>query len=542
MKKFLTMLSIAALIVSCSYDDQDLWDKVNDLDSRIAKLETAAKKTNADITALQQLVTALQGELTISSVDKTSDGYLITFSNGETATITNGSNGTNAPVISIRMDTDGHYYWTSDGAWLLVDGNKIKAEGVDGDDAIVPEIRINADTEEWEISTDGGTTWLPMGPATSDSTGDSLFKSATVGESSVTIVLSDDTILEIPLLSGFSFVIEGNHAEVLPVMYGKTTTLQVEAKGVADYTITKPYGWKVSYAESLLSITAPKSDAVVAELEGEIAIIVVGETGASMIAKLKVEAVNYELRVLTFEDEDYLGGDNTSYWSMLIDSPQYNGPLLYGDFTNVDYNFNDENNTFIASEFPLNWGSKVFWGGGHAVSNYMEQVLSNGDFNHQLAVYYKHPKTGYGGHNGSKNFCVHFGYRDNSGLSPENLPFFYFADGAARVVDHMYVTSTTYLINAVTNGNGLTEPVGKDGYVRIIAIGYDADGNEIAGITPQFELANDKGVVSEWMKWDLSSLGEVSMIEFNMVGSSDNGFGFSQPAYFAYDDVAVRFE
>ena len=27
-----------------------------------------------------------------------------------------------------------------------------------------------------------------------------------------------------------------------------------------------------------------------------------------------------------------------------------------------------------------------------------------------------------------------------------------------------------------------------------------------------------------------------------MTGSSDNGYGFSQPAYFAYDDVAVRFE
>lgn len=36
-------------------------------------------------------------------------------------------------------------------------------------------------------------------------------------------------------------------------------------------------------------------------------------------------------------------------------------------------------------------------------------------------------------------------------------------------------------------------------------------------------------------------LGEVTKIEFNITGSSDNGYGFSQPAYFAYDDVAVRF-
>lgn len=46
----------------------------------------------------------------------------------------------------------------------------------------------------------------------------------------------------------------------------------------------------------------------------------------------------------------------------------------------------------------------------------------------------------------------------------------------------------------------------------------------------------------EWTKWDLSVLGKVAKVDFNITGSSDNGYGFSQPAYFAYDDVAVRFE
>jgi hypothetical protein len=45
----------------------------------------------------------------------------------------------------------------------------------------------------------------------------------------------------------------------------------------------------------------------------------------------------------------------------------------------------------------------------------------------------------------------------------------------------------------------------------------------------------------EWKKWDLSPLGKVVEVQFNVTGSSDNGYGFSQPAYFAYDNVAVRF-
>ncbi|WP_195498189.1 DUF4465 domain-containing protein [Alistipes senegalensis] len=46
----------------------------------------------------------------------------------------------------------------------------------------------------------------------------------------------------------------------------------------------------------------------------------------------------------------------------------------------------------------------------------------------------------------------------------------------------------------------------------------------------------------DWQKWNLSELGKVSRIEFNVTGDSDNGYGFSQPAYFAWDDLAVRFE
>lgn len=42
-------------------------------------------------------------------------------------------------------------------------------------------------------------------------------------------------------------------------------------------------------------------------------------------------------------------------------------------------------------------------------------------------------------------------------------------------------------------------------------------------------------------KMGFTALGKVVKIDFNVTGSNDNGYGFSQPAYFAYDDVAVRF-
>ena len=47
MKKFFIFSLIAVFITACSkYDDGDLWDKVNDLDTRVETLEKAAKTTN----------------------------------------------------------------------------------------------------------------------------------------------------------------------------------------------------------------------------------------------------------------------------------------------------------------------------------------------------------------------------------------------------------------------------------------------------------------------------------------------------------------
>ena len=45
---------------------------------------------------------------------------------------TNGKDG-HTPVIGVRQDEDGVYYWTLNGEWLLdEEGNKIRVTGEDG--------------------------------------------------------------------------------------------------------------------------------------------------------------------------------------------------------------------------------------------------------------------------------------------------------------------------------------------------------------------------------------------------------------------------
>ena len=106
----------------------------------------------------------------------------------------------------------------------------------------------------------------------------------------------------------------------------------------------------------------------------------------------------------------------------------------------------------------------------------------------------------------------------------------------------MYITNICYVLNSLVYGDGYNPPANDTTKLFAVAVGQDANGHEISRTT--FALYNGKNsVVTTWQKWDLSVLGEVNAIAFNIVGTNDlyGQWGLNAPAYFAYDDVAVRF-
>ena len=98
MKKFLvfTLVALSITFTGC-YDDSALWNEIDDLDQRVTNLETVVEDVNNNIDALQTLVNALQNQVSIVSVTEIANGYTILFSDGTTATITNGLDA-NAPI------------------------------------------------------------------------------------------------------------------------------------------------------------------------------------------------------------------------------------------------------------------------------------------------------------------------------------------------------------------------------------------------------------------------------------------------------------
>lgn len=268
-----------------------------------------------------------------------------------------------------------------------------------------------------------------------------------------------------------------------------------------------------------------------------------GKTYKISVDLATVSLTDYVLRTLTFEDNHALfeaysldyASKNISTWSDLVDDAQYGGSLTYS--YGGEYYWYDEGNTELFHSFitPL-------WGGGHVISNYVMEDYSTLPEGHS-GWYELQMANPIGGHNGSANFAVHNGYSDfyNSQIYDSSLQTLEFADGKERVIDHMWVTNTNYLLNSLTYGDGFNSPATASTYVKVIAYGYDANDNETGSV--EIYLCKDGVCLTEWAKWDLTPLGKVAKVAFNFAASEDQSgqYGLNCPAYFAYDDVTVRF-
>ena len=217
MKKLLAFAALFAVVAltSCKYDDDDLWNSVHGLENRVAKLEELCKQMNTNISSLQTIVTALQNNVYVTGTtplmkDGKEIGYTITFSKGNPITIYHGKDGQDGedgitPTISVKKDTDGVYYWTLNGEFIVVDGGKIQAEGKDGTNGTTPQFKIENDY--WFVSYNNGANWTQLGQATGEDGigGDSMFSGVDYETSTdyVIFTLSNGTQIKLPTWSAF---------------------------------------------------------------------------------------------------------------------------------------------------------------------------------------------------------------------------------------------------------------------------------------------------------------------------------------------------
>ena len=253
MKRFLSILSLVILgLVSTScYDDTEIREAIDDLDGRVQTLETLCTELNTNLTALSTLVQALQkGDYVVSVSPLMEDGeevgYRIIFKESGVVDLYHGQDGADGkdgengqdgadgkdgvngadgkdgetPVLGTKQDTDGAYYWTIDGEWVLDgEGNKIPLVTV----GATPQLKIEDET--WFVSYDDGKTWEELGAAVSVG-----IKDIKEENGELVIIMADGTSIAVPLGSPMKVVLGEFDATAL--QYGADLEIPYTIEGV----------------------------------------------------------------------------------------------------------------------------------------------------------------------------------------------------------------------------------------------------------------------------------------------------------------------
>ncbi len=244
----LWIMALTLLLLSGCYNDDKLWDAVNEQEQRIAALETWQKVVNGNIEALQRLVTENDYITTVTPVTLNGEtvGYTIAFKTQPPITIYNGAKGDKGdkgeqgdkgdkgedgnaaalPLISLTQGEDGNWYWTLNGTLMTdADGNPIRANGQDGKDgndgqdgtpgksAPTPQLKTGKELTDagitggtWTadavyLSVDDGKTWKRVsGKDGTGSTATSAITKVEISENGmyVQFTLADDSTIDVP--------------------------------------------------------------------------------------------------------------------------------------------------------------------------------------------------------------------------------------------------------------------------------------------------------------------------------------------------------
>ncbi|BDD12454.1 hypothetical protein FUAX_48860 (plasmid) [Fulvitalea axinellae] len=217
-------------------------------------------------------------------------------------------------------------------------------------------------------------------------------------------------------------------------------------------------------------------------------------------------------------------------------------PRFTVDFEDLELDANsywdgaDKSGKFVADDvtFPNDYNDQYKSWQGFAYSN-MTDMETPGRPN-QYSVY------GKSGAMGSKNFGLGYIAMDTK----FNIMAFPRAVNNVR----LYVTNGTYAYLAMKNGDNFTKKFGgEDGndpdFCKLICIGLDEDGEETGKVEIfladyRFDNNAEDYILTEWKEFDLTQLGKVKSVRFEMDSSDKNEWGMKNPAYYFVDNISYE--
>ena len=349
---FLALAVFTAAASCVKFDDSEIQSELDDIKSRLTNLE---EKVNTNISNLWEIVNSLDHGIKVTSVTETDDAWIIQFSNGKTATLSKGGSAS-APAIGVKQDTDGIYYWTLYGEWLLdAGGKKLPVSGTPG---VTPQ--LNIEDGYWYVSTDGGKTWTKLDKATGED-GDSFFKNVTWDDEYVYLTLSNGTTIKIlrgaGLVAAIAVIPDYSDGAVKAGTGLFTIRFKVEPGSAAEdllYLDSDCFKLSAAYTETKAS-AGDLTTLPVHELDVQDGILTLTTDGESLASEFASKKLGVSA-ALFISDENFAV---TSGYFPLYPKNEYNGHGYVDLGLDSGNKFADTN---LGAENPWEPGNYYAWG------------------------------------------------------------------------------------------------------------------------------------------------------------------------------------
>jgi hypothetical protein len=187
-------------------------------------------------------------------------------------------------------------------------------------------------------------------------------------------------------------------------------------------------------------------------------------------------------------------------------------------------------NAIFPNYFDTSYGG--FWTGGWAYSNMTDTITP--DYNN---IYSARPGKGY---KGSNNFAI----------GQQNSMIKLTGAASGKIVEGFYITNSTYASYSIKDGDFVSKKFGgitrkdKDFFKLKIQKYY---GGVLTNDSVVFYLADYRSddstndyIVKDWRWVNLTSLGNVDSLTFELISSDNGQFGMNTPAFFCMDNFTTR--
>ncbi len=282
---------------------------------------------------------------------------------------------------------------------------------------------------------------------------------------------------------------------------------------VHEYEQAKPYvySWRTAFSNEEIGTEATLNANV--SNSTEYVCSVTDKFGQTALVSAHV-LVSKSADVATFEEYDLAEGEHKMVddaWIDNVETNLYSGTFAFANLPNKVYS--------AYSGYVISADKSSEATGDYNVDQYRSAAGGSYEGDNFAVAYYSAPSTWFAG------------YNDPITFTNSNEP---------QTVTGFYITNSAYTLDAILNGDYEHGPFSQGDYYSVTITGYNGSDmtNEVVFYLADYRSddATEHFALDKWEWVDLSELGAVTRIEFEIYSTKSNEYGFTTPTYFCLDN------